>query len=143
MKRSEFLKLSCTGCLLGAAGLLTMSGLSSCNTPKGLSVYKAPVIDRKMSVPIAQLALKDVTVVRGNGMEYDVAVHRHTDGSYDALLLRCTHFSNPLVINGNGYTCNQHGSIFDLAGKVKNGPASQPLKQLKCTVEGDQLIVNV
>jgi len=143
MKRSEFLKLSCTGCLLGATGLLSVASMLSCSPSTGLAIYKAPVADKKMTIPLAQLALKEVTVVRGNGMEYDIAVRKKADGTYEALLLRCTHFSNPLVVNGNGYTCTQHGSVFDNSGKVKKGPASVPLKQLQCSIVATDLIINV
>lgn len=144
MKRSEFLKLSCTGCLLGASGLLSMTSLlSSCSPAAGGAVFKTAVTDKKMSVPLEQLSQKPVTIVRGSGMEYDVVVHKKEDGSYEALLLRCTHFSNSLVVNGNTYTCPLHGSEFDKDGHVRKGPASQPLKQLKCTVVETNLIINV
>jgi|SRR5215217_3611940 len=143
MKRSEFLKLSCTGCLLGAAGLLSATSLLSCSPATGLAVYKTPVTDKKMAIPLAQLALKEVTIVRGSGMEYDIAVRKTGDNAYEALLLRCTHFSNPLITTGKGYTCTQHGSEFDASGKVKKGPASVPLKQLKCMVVESNLVVNV
>lgn len=143
MKRSEFLKLSCTGCLLGATGLLSVTSLLSCSPATGLAVYKVPVTDKKMAIPLAQLQQKEVTIVRGSGMEFDVAVRRKEDNTYEALLLRCTHFSNPLITTGKGYTCAQHGSEFDAAGKVKKGPASLPLKQLRCTVVDTSLIVNV
>lgn len=143
MKRSEFLKLSCTGCLLGATGLLSVANLLSCSPAAGLAIYKAPVADKKMTIPLAQLALKEVTIVRGHGMEYDIAVRRQADGTYEALLLRCTHFSNPLIVNGNGYTCTQHGSLFDTSGKVKKGPASVPLKHLPCNIVATDLIVTV
>ena len=144
MKRSEFLKLSCTGCLLGASGLLTMSSLlSSCSPATGSAVYKTAVNNRKMAIPLTQLAEKPVVIVRGSGMEFDVAVHKKEDGSYEALLLRCTHFSNPLIITGNGYSCALHGSEFNKEGKVKKGPASQPLKQLPCTIVDTNLIINV
>ncbi len=144
MKRSEFLKLSCTGCMLGAAGLLSASTLlSSCSPKAGSAVYKTPVTDQKMAVPLEQLALKPVTIVRGGGMEYDVAVHKKEDGQYEALLLRCTHFSNPLISNGSTYSCNLHGSEFDAEGRVKKGPASKPLTQLPCTITENNLIIHI
>jgi len=125
MKRSDFLKLSCTGCLLGAAGLISVSSLVSCSPAAGLAVYKAPVTDQKVAVPLAELATKNITIVRGKGMDFDIAVHKQADGTFEALLLRCTHFSNPLIANGNGYSCSLHGSEFDAAGKVKKGPAAK------------------
>jgi Rieske Fe-S protein len=144
MKRGEFLKLSCSGCLLGAAGLLSATSLLSSCTPKGgNALYKAAVTNKQMTVPLAQLALKPLTVVRGAGMEFDIAVHKTEEGKYEALLLRCTHFSNPLIVNGTTYTCALHGSEFDGKGKVKKGPASTPLAKLPCTIIGDNLIITI
>ncbi len=140
MKRSEFLKLSCTGCLMGAAGLLSAAGmLSSCSPKSGAAVFKTPVTDKKMSVPLAQLALNPVTIIRGSGAEYDVAVQKSADGTYVALLLRCTHFSNPLIRTGDGYACTLHGSEFSATGKVKKGPAAQSLTTLKCEIVNEIL----
>ena len=144
MKRSEFLKLSCTGCLLGAAGLVSMSALlESCSPATGSAVVKTPVTDKKMVVTLEQLALKPVTIVRGTGMDFDVAVHKTEHGSYEALLLRCTHFSNPLIVNGTTYSCPLHGSEFDKEGKVRKGPAAQPLKKLACELNGNTLLIHV
>ena len=144
MKRSEFLKLSCTGCLLTAAGLVSASSLlSSCSPAVGGKMARLPVTGGKMEVPLAQLEGKEVNILRGKGLDYDVAVHREGDGSYKALLLRCTHFENPVVPQGKVYHCNAHGSEFDLNGKVKKGPASAPLQQLPCTVTASSLIITV
>jgi len=144
MKRGEFLKLSCTGCLLGAAGLLSASTVLMSFSPKGhSSVYKTKVVDQKMTVPLEELALRPLTIVRGADMDYDVAVHQNEDGSYEALLLQCTHFSNPLIANGASYSCTLHGSEFDLHGQVKKGPASQALTQLPFSIVDTNLIINV
>lgn len=144
MKRAEFLKLSCTGCLLGSAGLITATSLlSSCSPKASSSLYKTAVTDKKLIVPITQLALKKLTIVRGTGMEYDVAVHQTKDGIYEALLLQCTHFNNPLIVNGASFSCTMHGSEFDENGIVKKGPASRPLSKLSCAVVGNNLIIQV
>lgn len=143
MKRSEFLQLSCTGCLLGAAGLLPVTELLSCSPAAKLTTIKAPVTNRQIAVPIAKLKGKNAVIVRGSGMEYDIAVHPLADGAYAALLLRCTHFSNPLVSMGSGYHCDLHGSEFDADGQVTKGPAEKPLTRLRCEAAGANLIIHV
>ena len=143
MKRSEFLRLSCTGCLLGGAGLLSVTELLSCSPAAKLTTLKVPVTNRQIEVPLAKLHGKHPVIVRGSGMEYDIAVHALPDGSYAALLLRCTHFSNPLVSTGNGYHCDLHGSEFDAAGQVTKGPAAKALTKLRCEMIGANLIIHV
>lgn len=143
MKRGEFLKFSCTGCLLGAAGVLSMTELLSCAPGGGLNIYKSPVANNTVRVPEAQVLDGKLTIVRGKGLEYDVALRRISAGKYEALLLRCTHFSNPLTVAGKGFYCSLHGSRFDQDGQVVNGPASLPLTQLPCSVAGGDILIHV
>jgi Rieske Fe-S protein len=144
MNRGEFLKLSCTGCMLSAAGLLSVTQLLSCAPGTGMHIYKAPVTDKTIAVPEAQVSNDAVTIVRGKGMDYDIALRRGTEaGTYEALLLRCTHFSNPVQPAGKDYVCNLHGSRFDAHGEVLNGPASTPLTHLPCTVAGGNVLIHV
>lgn len=144
MKRSEFLRLSCTGCLLAAAGLGSMSSLlSSCSPATGGALSRTPVVNGKLEVPLAGLQAEGVTIVRGKGLDFDIALHKTADGSYVALLLQCTHFSNPVVPQAGGYHCNAHGSEFDADGKVRRGPASRPLKKLPLSLTDSALVISV
>jgi Rieske Fe-S protein len=144
MKRSEFLQISCTGCMLSAAGLLSVTELLSCAAGAGMRIYKTQVADKMIAVPESRVAGEAITIVRGKGMDYDIALRRGTDaGAYEALLLRCTHFNNPLQPAGNGYHCDLHGSEFDLHGKVLKGPAGKPLAQLQCTVTNGNILIHV
>src|SRR4051812_15926234 len=109
MKRSEFLKLSCTGCALGTTGILSLTELLSCAPHASMSVYKTGVTDKIISVPESQVANAKITIVRAKGMDYDIALSRDIQAdfsNYFALLLRCTHFSNPLEVSGNKFSCN-------------------------------------
>ena len=142
MKRDAFLKISCTGCLLGAAGLLSVTELISCAPGVGMNIYKAPVSDKSIAVPEAKVAGDAVTIVRGRGMDYDIALRR-VEAGYEALLLRCTHFNNPLQPSGKGYQCDLHGSRFDAGGKVLTGPASTPLTALPCTVQNGNILIHI
>jgi Rieske Fe-S protein len=130
--------------MLGAAGLLSTSSLLMSFSPKGRSaVYKTQLVDQKLTVPVTELTSRPLTIVRAHDMDYDVAVHQNEDDTYEALLLQCTHFNNPLIVNGSSYSCTLHGSEFDLHGQVKKGPASVPLTQLPCTIVENNLIINI
>jgi nitrite reductase/ring-hydroxylating ferredoxin subunit len=66
-------------------------------------------------------------------------------GRFYGLAGRCTHAGAPLVdgtIEGNTLTCPWHGSRFDIvSGNVLGGPAREPLKQYRVSIEDDYIVV--
>ena len=95
MKRRDFLKASCSLCLTLGAGLLT-SGISSCSSG---TMYKAEKKENTITVPLSLFAEDRFHIIRPTDFEYDIAVQQENDGSFTALLLRCTHASNQLTSN--------------------------------------------
>ena len=140
MHRRQFLKQSCALCLLGGVGGAAL--VESCGPAGKLVTYKTAVVNKQAAVPLAQMPPAGVLLIRAKGLDYNLALHHRGDG-YEALLLECTHFSNPLSVAGNGYQCNVHGSRFDAEGKVTNGPADRPLRRYPATVQGDQIIIQI
>ncbi len=66
------------------------------------------------------------------------------NGTYVALTSVCTHsgcFDSWSFAN-NRFTCTCHNSIFDTAGKVLQGPATQPLQVYTASVSGTTLTIN-
>jgi glycine/D-amino acid oxidase-like deaminating enzyme/nitrite reductase/ring-hydroxylating ferredoxin subunit len=67
--------------------------------------------------------------VFGNGLGQK-AVHRDDDGVLHAVSARCTHLG--CIVRWNGaertWDCPCHGSRFEAAGEVANGPAVKPLE---------------
>lgn len=63
-------------------------------------------------------------------------VHRHADGRVEAWEARCTHLGCRLdrVVDGV-VVCPCHGSRFDAAGQVLNGPATRALQPLRVTAD--------
>ena len=70
----------------------------------------------------------------------DVAVF-NVDGGFCAIQAKCTHKQGPLnegPLDGSTVTCPWHGSRFDVCtGAVLQGPAKDPLKTYRVTVDGD------
>jgi nitrite reductase/ring-hydroxylating ferredoxin subunit len=63
-----------------------------------------------------------------------------------ALSSRCPHLGCRIDrVEGDELVCPCHGSRFTLAGAVRRGPATQPLRQLPCTAstDGTQLRVEL
>jgi nitrite reductase/ring-hydroxylating ferredoxin subunit len=73
-----------------------------------------------------------------------VMVSQPSEGEFKAFSTICTHEKCPIFkVDGDEIECNCHFSRFAIAdGSVAKGPATEPLKELKVTVEGDDLIVS-
>ncbi|HVW97395.1 MAG TPA: Rieske (2Fe-2S) protein [Mucilaginibacter sp.] len=140
MDRRKFVKHSCTLCLLAGSGMLAGS-LASCGA--ALPAYKAIVSNNQISVPVTLFAESDFQLIQPHGMYYNIGVKKEKDGTYTALLLRCTHADNQLTPTGNGFKCTLHGSAFDNEGNVTNGPARRPLTKYPTHVESNQIIIHV
>ncbi|MBS1916243.1 MAG: Rieske (2Fe-2S) protein [Bacteroidetes bacterium] len=141
MQRRKFLKSSCNLCMLAASGYL-FSELAACS-PAAYHVFKTEIVNNHVEIPLTEFAQSSLQFVRPNGWYYDIAVQKKADNSYEALLLQCTHQSNQLVPNGNGYTCSLHGSQFNKDGDVTKGPAEKPLKHYPVTVNQDKLSIQL
>lgn len=138
MERKEFLKKTCKACIGITAGWM-LTELAACShTP----IYKAEVKDHKAAIPLSMFASSDVLITSIRGLEYDLAIRKEKDNSYSALLLKCTHFDNPLTATGTGYTCSLHGSMFDREGVVTQGPAEYNLKHYPTTVNATDVIIH-
>jgi 3-phenylpropionate/trans-cinnamate dioxygenase ferredoxin component len=70
----------------------------------------------------------------------DVAVF-NVNGGFCATQAKCPHKQGPLdegTLDGSTVTCPWHGSQFDVCtGTVVRGPAKDPLKTYRVTVDGD------
>ena len=127
-------------CMAIGAGMV-IGSLSSCAT---LPVYKTAINDKKITVPENLFAYSDFQVVQPQGMYYNIGLRKETDGTYTALLLRCTHADNQLTVAGsNGFTCNLHGSQFDKEGHVTKGPAERHLKKYQTQIIQNQIIIYI
>jgi nitrite reductase/ring-hydroxylating ferredoxin subunit len=93
---------------------------------------------KKNEFYIREVVLGQTKLVRVDGQA--VAVY-NVGGAFFATQDECTHAGGPLSegdLDGCVITCPLHGSRFDVTtGKVLGGPADEPLKTFRVTVEGD------
>lgn len=141
MERRQFLTSSCNLCLLAATGYF-LSELTACS-PSTYKVIKTEIIGDEIQVPIASFINSPLQFLRPKDWSYDIAVQKTGDSSYQALLMQCTHQENQLTPTGNGYSCSLHGSQFSRDGRVKKGPAENPLKQYPTSVTQTQVIIHI
>jgi nitrite reductase/ring-hydroxylating ferredoxin subunit len=137
--RKDFLKMTGkASCALMLAGL-TSSVLESCATAK---VYHTKADNGKIKVALSEFTESNTRIVRVEGLQYDVMVVKKQDGAFNALLMRCSHQDFNLSAGKTGLYCGLHGSAFDLEGKVKTGPATEPLKKLNVEQQSDYIIIS-
>src|ERR1700744_5131992 len=139
MERRKFVKQSCTICLAIGAGMVVGS-LSSCAT---LPVYKTTINNNTVTVPMDLFANGNFQVIQPQKLYYNIGLRKEPNGSYTALLLRCTHADNQLTPTGNGFSCSLHGSAFNKEGQVTQGPAEQSLKKYQTEIISDQIIIHL
>jgi cytochrome b6-f complex iron-sulfur subunit len=75
----------------------------------------------------------------------DVIVAKTKDGAYIAVAKSCTHQGTTVDFesNNNRFNCSNHGSNFDITGKVLNGPATSPLTQYNAAFDATKNTLKV
>ena len=140
MDRRKFFKNSCTFCLAvtGVSALTTL--LQSCET---IHVFNGNIKENSIIVPLIELLEKESLIVKSKNATSDIALIKLKSGEWKALLMLCTHASNPLTFYGSGFRCNLHFSEFNLNGIPQTGPAQKPLKILKTEMTTDSVVIKL
>jgi 3-phenylpropionate/trans-cinnamate dioxygenase ferredoxin component len=102
-----------------------------------------------MSTFVRACALADVAPESALAVEVgdeDLAIV-HSGGRYYAIADECSHAAIPLSegdVEDGTIECYLHGSRFNLAtGKPTGLPATQPVAVYRCSISGDDLLVDV
>jgi Rieske Fe-S protein len=142
MQRRDFIKSSCTTCLLTATGwMLPAIALTGCG-PAAYQVLSTVEKEDRIEVPADAFIKGPLVLLRPKGWFYSIALRKHEDNTYSALLLKCTHQDNQLTAFSDGYSCSLHGSAYNKEGRVTKGPAERALKTFPVTSNANQLIIH-
>jgi Rieske Fe-S protein len=123
--------------VVGAAGLLTACGGGSSTADPASSASKPAsgggALVKTSGVPV------------GNGVILEakkVVVVQPTAGQFKAFTAVCTHMGCTVAtIKGGTISCPCHGSTYSAKdGSVTGGPAPRPLKEIKVTVKGAEVV---
>lgn len=126
MDRRRFLQHCGAGCawalalplVVGAEGCASLTMVHAVCDPEGT-----------VRIPRSLLPLQGNAIVRVKTLRDDLYLVREAGDGWHALLMRCTHQDQPLVVAGNGLACNSHGSRFDPEGNVTHPPAMERLQR--------------
>ena len=141
MKRRSFIKHSCMVCAGMAAGASVLTLFEGCATAK---ILKVNVVNKVINVDATLCnELQKTLVLRTDDLEYDVLLYYLSNANYSAVLLKCTHYDNPVFVNNKEVFCPSHGSKFDYTGKVLTEPATQALKTFKVNLDNQTIKINI
>lgn len=141
MDRRKFILDSCRACAALAA-VPAIASLESCGGAKAVS-YEPAAGSRTIDIPLSQFGGAAFTVIKSKAVGDDLIIAKQPDGSYKALVKRCTHKGGPVNVDGTDLKCSWHGSRFSMSGTVVTGPASTPLKTYPARLEGDVVKVDL
>lgn len=141
MNRKDFIKGSCGVCMALSSGFVMSALLSSCHS--ALSVFKTTSANNTIQVPLSEFEKSSYKLVRVNNYNFDLAVQKKPDGTFDVLVLECTHAGQPLTKTGNTYYCTLHGSQYSHDGKLLKGPAETDMKRLAWKMENNFLTIHL
>jgi cytochrome b6-f complex iron-sulfur subunit len=143
MERRTFLKQTCGACAAVGLGFILGSGFLESCASTGLSVLKTDSADGKVTIPVADFEHINFKLLRVSNYSFDIALQKENDGSFKALVLKCTHAGQPLTKAGSGYYCTLHGSKFSSEGLVEKGPASDPMIRLKTEIVDKNIVITL
>jgi Rieske Fe-S protein len=145
MERRNFIKqcgtvgFSCLGLsvlLNSCAGVHHVTGVENNNS---VQLSKSEFIVLKND----KTSFRKYIIMRVENSNFPIVIYRFSETDFKALLLRCTHQSNELNVNGDLITCSAHGSEFTNKGEVVQGPAEQSLKSFPITIDKNNIYLQL
>ena len=143
MERRKAIKLCC----YSAISIPTIGfGLQSC---AGIYYASPSRNEKRLTVSLSEFTyVKKEKIVDRNfvlldvdELNFPICLHKQSNDTYIASLLRCTHRSCELNVGGGIYSCPCHGSEFSIAGKVLEGPAIEDLVTFKTETDHENIYV--
>jgi nitrite reductase/ring-hydroxylating ferredoxin subunit len=141
MDRRSFMQHGCLAC----AGLIAAPALlSGCS---GTRTAMSVVVGDDLVIPVSSFVdgngeRRKYVVATHDQLKQPIAVFQEGDG-YRAVLMRCTHRGAELRVTGDRLECSAHGSQFDSAGAVLEGPASSPLRVFPVVERDGSILISL
>ncbi len=144
MDRKEFLK-TCGGSCLGLIGISLLAECKPTKHVQGVLANNRLRIEKKEFTFIKneKTSYRRSIITKPENSDYPIVIYRFSDMDYSALLLRCTHQSNELTMNGDILSCPAHGSEFSNKGDIVQGPAEQKLQSFKVTSDEKNIYIEL
>lgn len=131
--RREFLKGAAL--VVGGAVGVFLTGCVSSTAP----VVRVQVLSNRISVDITRPELANVgdgIQLSADELDYPILLIRVSPDRFVALSTECMHLGCTVKKQPSVIRCPCHGSVYDLEGRVLNGPTEQPLQQYEVRIQG-------
>jgi len=92
---------------------------------------------------MSAFSTQNKVMVNGPNNDYRIFLMKKSESEFEALQLKCTHRGHSVNMQETRLHCPLHGSNFDFAGNVVDGPAKEPLKKFPVTIEGGNAVILV
>jgi cytochrome b6-f complex iron-sulfur subunit len=145
MKRRNFIKTSCLGCL-GAAVTGTMSQGCSPSRLVTARIENNRVILKKSEFIVLKKekeTWREWVLVKTERLPFPLGVYRFDEDRYAASYLECTHQQCEIAPEGDYLQCPCHGSEFSNEGKLQKGPAEADLKTFRITTDAHNIYIHL
>lgn len=126
-----------------AAGLLCagMSGLAvGCS---GFRYVPSSRIGNRLIIRQADVGDGAHALIEDPQLARAVYLHRFDDGTYSAVLTRCTHQGCQVEPAGDRLACPCHGSEYRVTGEVLRGPAERSLQRYHVTTDSEHIYIHI
>ncbi len=108
-----------------------------------LPTYDVLFSGNTIDVPVDNIGTGSYTVVADEKDPFDILLVKDSPGAYHAIYLRCTNDEKPLDPTGSEIVCPVCGSVYNLDGSVKKGPADKELFPFLSELNADQTLVKI
>lgn len=147
--RRQFLEKAGLAAVLGSFGIAFFTSCVSSEEPDDTTMPPNTTTPNGITVTGStiqvNLTIQTRLAASGGWLLIDSAktLVANLNGTYVALTSVCTHSGcfDSWSFTNNRFTCTCHNSIFDTAGKVLQGPATQPLQVFITSVSGTTLTI--
>lgn len=145
MDRKEFIRTCGLACMGGAAFGMLLESCGSINHYVQATVAENLVTVQKTEFTkmVKGKAVEiRYAIIKTEKLPFPIYVHQ-SNGTYNALLMKCTHQGCELQAHGSFLVCPCHGSEFTDAGEVQNPPADQNLLTYKTTTDNENIYIHL
>jgi cytochrome b6-f complex iron-sulfur subunit len=148
--RRQFLEKAGLAAVMGSFGIAFFTSCVSSEEPDDTTTPPSTTTPNGITVSGStiqvNLTIQNKLAASGGWLLIETAktLVANLNGTYVALTSVCTHSGcfDSWTFASNKFTCTCHNSIFDTAGKVLQGPATQPLQVYTASVSGTTLTIN-
>jgi len=121
--------------------LIAVLCLASCSST--FPTYQTLFSGNTITVPVSNFDSSHANIVRDDSAPFDILLVKDSPLGYHSLYLKCSFDEKPLDPTPVELVCPVCGSIYNLDGTVRKGPAESPLSRFRTELNPQQTMVTI